>query len=64
MTASWPRAVESGYADVVAFGKAYISNPDLVHRLRDDLPLNAWNSERFYGGGADGYTDYPALASQ
>lgn len=58
------RAVESGYADVVAFGKAYISNPDLVHRLRDDLPLNAWNSERFYGGGADGYTDYPALASQ
>jgi N-ethylmaleimide reductase len=56
--------VESGYADIVAFGKAYISNPDLVHRLRDDLPLNAWNSERFYGGGADGYTDYPALASQ
>ena len=58
------RAVESGYADVVAFGKAYISNPDLVHRLRDDLPLNAWNSERFYGGGADGYTDYPAVACQ
>ncbi|MPS93441.1 alkene reductase [Comamonas sp.] len=58
------RAVESGYADVVAFGKAYISNPDLVHRLRNDLPLNAWNSERFYGGGADGYTDYPELASQ
>lgn len=55
------QAVESGYADVVAFGKAYISNPDLVHRLRDDLPLNAWNSNRFYGGGADGYTDYPAI---
>ena len=52
----------AGYADVVAFGKAYISNPDLVHRLRDDLPLNAWNSNRFYGGGADGYTDYPAVA--
>ena len=58
------KAVENGYADVVAFGKAYISNPDLVHRLRDDLPLNAWNSERFYGGGADGYTDYPAVAHQ
>ena len=55
------QAVESGYADVVAFGKAYISNPDLVHRLHDDLPLNAWNSKRFYGGGADGYTDYPAV---
>ena len=54
------QAVESGYADVVAFGKAYISNPDLVHRLHDDLPLNEWNSSRFYGGGAEGYTDYPA----
>ena len=53
------RAVESGYADVVAFGKAYISNPDLVHRLHDDLPLNEWNSSRFYGGGAEGYIDYP-----
>ncbi|RGE46414.1 alkene reductase [Comamonas testosteroni] len=55
------KAVESGYADVVAFGKAYISNPDLVHRLHDNLPLNAWNSARFYGGGADGYTDYPTV---
>lgn len=55
------QAVASGYADVVAFGKAYIANPDLVHRLHDDLPLNAWNSKRFYGGGADGYTDYPAV---
>ena len=55
------QAVKSGYADVVAFGKAYISNPDLVHRLHDDLPLNAWNSARFYGGGADGYTDYPTV---
>ena len=55
------QAVKSGYADVVAFGKAYISNPDLVHRLHDDLPLNEWNSSRFYGGGADGYTDYPTV---
>ena len=50
---------ESGYADVVAFGKAFISNPDLVRRLRNDLPLNAWDSKLFYGGGARGYTDYP-----
>ncbi|MEG0199831.1 MAG: alkene reductase [Comamonas sp.] len=56
------QAVESGYADMVAFGKAFISNPDLVHRLRENLPLNAWNSSRFYGGGADGHTDYPAAA--
>lgn len=53
------QAVESGYADVVAFGKAFISNPDLVRRLRNDLPLNAWDSKLFYGGGARGYTDYP-----
>ncbi|MDP1051138.1 hypothetical protein Q6251_29245, partial [Klebsiella quasipneumoniae] len=38
------RAVENGHADIVAFGKAFISNPDLVHRLHDDLPLNPWNS--------------------
>ena len=56
------QAVASGYADVVAFGKAFISNPDLVERLREDLPLNAWNPSRFYGGGADGYTDYPTAA--
>lgn len=55
------RAVESGHADIVAFGKAFISNPDLVHRLRDGLPLNAWDTSRFYGGGAEGYTDYPAV---
>ena len=55
------RAVESGHADIVAFGKAFISNPDLVHRLHDDLPLNAWNSSLFYGGGMEGYTDYPKV---
>lgn len=56
------QAVESGYADVVAFGKAYISNPDLVHRLQANLPLSDWDSQRFYGGGAAGYTDYPNAA--
>ena len=50
-----------GLADAVAFASAYISNPDLVRRLRDDEPLNPVNRERIYGGGADGYTDYPAL---
>jgi len=49
-------------ADLVAFGKPFISNPDLVRRLREDAPLNAWDKNTFYGGGAKGYIDYPALA--
>ncbi len=55
-------AVESGKVDAVAFGKAFIANPDLVRRLKDDAPLNEPNQPTFYGGGAQGYTDYPALA--
>lgn len=54
--------LESGKADAVAFGKAYIANPDLVERLKADAPLNPWKAETFYGPGAEGYTDYPALA--
>ncbi|KWT96875.1 MULTISPECIES: alkene reductase [unclassified Variovorax] len=48
--------------DLVAFGKPFISNPDLVRRLRDDAPLNPWDKSTFYGGGEKGYIDYPALA--
>jgi N-ethylmaleimide reductase len=48
--------------DLVAFGKPFISNPDLVRRLREDAPLNPWDKNTFYGGGVKGYTDYPALA--
>ncbi|WP_454703363.1 alkene reductase [Agrobacterium leguminum] len=55
-------AVESGRVDAVAFGKAFIANPDLVRRLKNDAPLNEPNQPTFYGGGAEGYTDYPALA--
>ncbi len=54
-------AVESGYADAVAFGKAFISNPDLVRRLREKAPLNEWKQPLFYGGGDEGYIDYPFL---
>src|SRR5487761_2535039 len=54
-------AVASGAADLVAFGKPFISNPDLVHRLRIDAPLAALNRDTLYGGSATGYTDYPAL---
>jgi N-ethylmaleimide reductase len=53
--------VESGRADAVSFGKAAISNPDLTRRLRDNLELVPPNQTTLYGGGAEGYTDYPAL---
>lgn len=48
--------------DLVAFGRPFIANPDLVTRLRKDAPLNEGDHETFYGGGAKGYTDYPTLA--
>ena len=54
-------AVASGRADLVAFGKAFIANPDLGRRLREDRPLNEPDRITFYGGGAAGYTDYPML---
>ncbi len=54
-------ALAEDRADIVAFGKAFISNPDLVRRLRDNAPLNPWDNTSFYGGGARGYIDYPAL---
>ncbi len=53
--------LRAGRADLIAFGKLFISNPDLVERLREDAPLNAPHQETFYGGDALGYTDYPAL---
>jgi N-ethylmaleimide reductase len=53
--------LRAGRADLIAFGKLFIANPDLVERLRDDAPLNAPRQETFYGGAAEGYTDYPAL---
>jgi 2,4-dienoyl-CoA reductase-like NADH-dependent reductase (Old Yellow Enzyme family) len=51
----------AGQADAVAFGKLFISNPDLPQRLRRDSPLSPWNAATFYSGGAAGYTDYSAL---
>lgn len=56
------KTVADGSADIVAFGKLYIANPDLVERLRQKAPLNAWDQSTFYGGGEKGYTDYPTLA--
>ncbi|OWJ64045.1 alkene reductase [Inquilinus limosus] len=54
-------AVESGRADLVAFGKLFIANPDLVERLRLDARLNTPDQTTFYGGTERGYTDYPTL---
>jgi N-ethylmaleimide reductase len=54
------RALAHG-ADLVAFGRPYIANPDLVERLRTGAPLNQADKTTFYGGGAKGYTDYPTL---
>jgi N-ethylmaleimide reductase len=48
-------------ADIVAFGRPFIANPDLVERLRTNAPLNEVHRATLYGGGAEGYTDYPAL---
>jgi N-ethylmaleimide reductase len=51
--------VEHGDADLVAFGRHFISNPDLPLRIRLGLPLNAYDRATFYGGDDRGYTDYP-----
>ena len=55
------KVLEAGSADLIAFGKPFISNPDLVERLKQGAPLNEWDKATFYGGGAKGYTDYPTL---
>ncbi len=56
------RAIASGESDAVAFGKLFIANPDLPRRLREKQELNVPRPELFYGPGAEGYTDYPAIA--
>jgi len=50
-----------GKADLFAFGRPFISNPDLVERLKTGVPLASLSPETLYGGGAAGYTDYPSL---
>ena len=55
-------AVAAGHADAIAFGRHFISNPDLVARIRHNAPFAPYHRATFYGGDAAGYTDYPALA--
>jgi N-ethylmaleimide reductase len=55
------QALQQGAAELVAFGKLFIANPDLPARFARNTPLNEPDPATFYGGGAAGYTDYPAL---
>ena len=57
------QAISDHLADLVAYGRPFISNPDLVRRLRENAPLNELRADKLYGGGAEGYTDYPTLAA-
>lgn len=56
------KVLEDGDADLVAYGKPYISNPDLIERFEKNLELAEWDQDTFYTGGAKGYTDYPTIA--
>lgn len=58
------KVLNEGAADLIAFGKPFISNPDLVERLKKGAPLNDFDKATFYGGGAKGYTDYPTLGAK
>jgi N-ethylmaleimide reductase len=53
-------AIAQGHADAIAFGRIFISNPDLPSRLRHGYPQTPYNRKTFYGGDVAGYTDYPA----
>ena len=57
------RALVEGRADLVAMGRAFLANPDLVERMRRDQTLNAPDPGTFYTAGAAGYTDYPEMAA-
>ncbi|WP_036479430.1 alkene reductase [Myxosarcina sp. GI1] len=57
-------AIRSGRADAIVFGRSFISNPDLVERLRLDVPLTEADLSTFYGGSEFGYTDYPNYLSK
>jgi N-ethylmaleimide reductase len=56
------QTLEDGRADLIGFARAYIANPDLVERLRQNAPLAEPDRATMYGGGAQGYTSYPTLA--
>jgi N-ethylmaleimide reductase len=61
-TATAQEALENGRADLVVFGRAFIANPDLVERIRNEWPLAEAGREAFYGTGTNGYIDFPRYA--
>jgi len=58
---SGEQALDNGDADLIAYGMPFLANPDLVERFRVGAELNPPNIDLLYGGGAEGYTDYPTL---
>ncbi|MFO1322400.1 MAG: alkene reductase [Burkholderiales bacterium] len=62
-SASAAQAIAEGRADLIAFGRPFLANPDLVTRMRTGAALNAVDMSTFYTPGAKGYTDYPSLAA-
>lgn len=62
--ASAEQWLQEGRADLIAFGRKFLANPDLPERFRQGAPLNADDRSTYYGGGAKGYTDYPTLAQE
>jgi len=58
------QVIERGYADAVAFGRGFISTPDLPYRLLHDIPFNELDEDRIYGGDERGYTDYKTYISE
>ena len=61
MAEAW---LEQGKADLIAFGRKFIANPDLPERLLRRAPFNPDDPSTYYGGGAKGYTDYPSLEQE
>ena len=55
------QAVQEGHADMVAFGRPFIANPDLRRRIQEGASWNIVDTKTLYGGGESGYTDYPTL---
>jgi len=58
------QALQQGSADLVSFGRPFIANPDLPERFARNAPLIEPDPNTFYGGGAEGYTDYPTLEQE
>jgi N-ethylmaleimide reductase len=57
------KALQEKRADLIAFGRPFLANPDLIARMKAGAPLNAPDMATFYTPGLKGYTDYPALTA-